>query len=148
MTSFPTITPQFIAWCAFAAIGGVCSFVLPVYLVEGGMTQPAYGWPLIPWFAIAVANRQVSLSMASFFLLGLTLGINQSRRWYVLPLVAMASPLLLHGINTLYDWTRDSTSHNLFPLEFLFYGFIGLPALVGAVLCFFFRRLIRKRKAA
>ncbi len=146
MTNSPTITPQFIVWFAFAVVGGICSFVLPPYLVEGGVTQPAYGWPLIPWFAIAAANRQISLSMASFFLLGLTLGITQSRRWYLLPAVAMASPLLLHCINILHDWTRDSTSHNLFPLEFLFYGFICLPALLGAILGFSSRRLWLRKK--
>ncbi len=148
MNHSPTITPRIIGWSVFAAIGGICSFVLPAYLAGGGATQPPYGWPLIPWFAIAAANRQIFLSMISYFLLGVILGITPSRRWYILPGVAMGAPLLLHGVNVVHDWTRDSTSHNLFPVEILFYGLIALPVFVGAALGFTSLRFLRKRKAA
>ena len=134
-------SPQIIALCVFAAIGGGCSLVLPPYLTSGGLSQPAYGWPLIPWFAVAWANQRATVSMVCFLVLGFTLGIAQQRRWLLLAAVAMALPAVLNAVNILNDWRHDATSHNLFPFEFLFYAFICLPALVGAVLGFLSRRL-------
>ena len=147
-TNSRSFSPQLIAWCAFAAIGGVCSLVLPPYLTKGGLQQPAYGWPLIPCFAIAWANARTTASMVCFFVLGFTLGIAQPRRWLLLAGVAMALPPALLAINILYDWTHDATSHNLFPFEFLIYAFICLPALVGALLGFLSRRLFQRRLPA
>jgi hypothetical protein len=143
-----SISPQLIAWVIFAAIGGVCSLVLPPYLALGGLPQPAYGWPLIPWFAAAWANQRATDSMICFFVFGFTLGIAQPRRWLVLAGVAMASPAVLNAVNILHDWTRDATSHNLFPFEFLFYAWICLPALVGAFLGSSSRRLFQRVRPA
>ncbi len=142
-TGSRSISPHLIIWCAFAAIGGVCSLVLPPYLTEGGLQRPAYGWPLIPWFAIAWANLRATVSMGCFFVLGFTLGIARPRRWLLLAAVAMVLPAVLNAVNILHDWTRDATSHNLFPFEFLIYAFICLPALVGALLGFLSRRLFK-----
>ena len=146
-TDSRSIPPLLIIWCFLAAIGGVCSWVLPPYLTPGGLGQPAYGWPLIHWFAIASANLQATVSMVCFFVLGFTLGIAQPRRWLLLAGLAMASPAVLNTANILHDWTRDATSHNLFPFEFLIYAFISAPALVGAFLGFLFMRLLRRRAA-
>ena len=137
-----------VAGLVFAAIGGVCSLVLPPYLTKGGLPQPAYGWPLIPWFAIAWANARMTVSMVCFFVLGSTLGLAQPRRWLLLAGVAMAVPPALLAVNILYDWTHDATSHNLFPFEFLIYAFISLPALIGALLGFLARRFFRRRLPA
>ncbi|HVV02264.1 MAG TPA: hypothetical protein VHH88_12925 [Verrucomicrobiae bacterium] len=134
------ISPRFIAWGILAAIGGVCSLVLPPYLTRGGISHPAYGWPLVPWFAAAWANQRATDSMICFFVLGFTLAIAQPRRWFFLAVVAMALPAILNGVNILHDWTHDATSHNLFPVEFLIYAFICLPAVVGAILGYFCRR--------
>jgi hypothetical protein len=140
-----TVSPRFIAWCVIAAMGGLFSLVLPPYLTKGGVPQAAYGWPLIPWFALAWANVRMTASMASFFVLGLALGAAQPRRWWLLGLMAMVvSPVLL-TVNILHDWIHDPTSHNLFPFEFLIYVFICLPTLVGAFIGFLFRRLLQKR---
>ena len=138
-----SISPQLLIWCAVAAIGGVGTLVLPPYLTEGGLQRPAYGWPLIPWFALAWANLRPTVSIGCFFVLGLTLGIAQPRRWFLLAGVAMALPAVLNAVNILHDWTRDATSHNLFPFEFLIYAFICLPALIGALLGFLSRRLFK-----
>ena len=146
-TDSRSISPQFIAWCVFAAIGGVCSLVLPPYLTNGGLPQPAYGWPLIPWFALAWANVRAIVSLACFFVLGLALGIAQPRRCWLLVLAAVVVPPVLLSINILHDWTRDATSHNLFPFEFLIYAFICFPAVAGAFLGFLFRRLFEKRRS-
>ena len=140
-TSLRSISPQLIIWCAFAAVGGVCSWVLPAYLAEGGLLHPAYGWPLIPWFASATANLHVIASMVCFLALGFSLGMAQPRRWLLLAVVGMALPAALNAINIAHDWRRDATSHHLFPFEFLLDAFVCLPALVGAWLGFLYRRM-------
>ena len=147
-TDSRSISPQLIALCVFAAVGGVCSLVLPPYLTSGGLPQPAYGYPLIPWFAVAWANQRVTDSMICFLVLGFTSGIVQPRRCLLLAAVAMALPAVLNAVNILNDWRHDATSHNLFPFEFLFYAFISLPALVGAVLGFLSQRLWQRLRPA
>ena len=63
-------------WIAVAAVAGLLCVVLPPYLVQGALTRPAYGVPLIPWFAIAFANIWSCwrISMISSFLLGVGRG--------------------------------------------------------------------------
>src|SRR5436853_283001 len=68
------VPPQLIAWCVFAAIAGVCSLVLPPFLAKSGLSQPAYGWPLIPWFALAWANVRIAASAICFFCVGCSSG--------------------------------------------------------------------------
>ncbi len=143
-----SLLPQLIVWCVIAAIGGVCCLVLPPYLTQGGLKQPAYGWPLIPWFAVAWANVRMADSALCFLLLGLVLGIAQPRRWPLLAGAAVISSPVLLAINILHDWMHDATSHNLFPFEFLMYAFISVPVLPGALLGLLFRRLLQRLLAA
>jgi hypothetical protein len=138
---------RLIAWCVFAAVAGVCCLVLPPFLTKDALSKPAYGWPLIPWFALAWTNVHAAASMVCFFGLGLILGVALPRWWWLLALLAAVfSPVLL-TINILHDWTHDATSHNMFPFEFLIYAFICLPAVVGAFLGFLVRRLLQKPQA-
>jgi hypothetical protein len=138
-------SPQLLAWCVFAAIAGLCSLVLPPYISEGGLPDPPYGSPLIPWFALAWANVRSGASALCFLSLGLALGLAQPKRWWVLALAATVFPPLLLTINIIFDWTRDPTSHNLFPFEFLVCAIISSPVLVGAFLGFLSRRLLHGR---
>lgn len=145
VTNSRWVSPQGIAWCVFAALAGAGSLVLPPYLTQGGLSQPAYGWPLIPWFALAWANVRFAASAICFLLLGLVLGFAQPRRWWMLALAAIALPPLLLAVNILHDWTHDATSHNLFPFEFLLDAILSLPAWVGAFLGFLTRGLLARR---
>jgi hypothetical protein len=139
-TSSRSISAQLIFWCVLAAIAGVGCLVLPPYFVHNGLTNRAYGWPLIPWFAFACANQRVLPSMASFFILGLILGIAQPRRWWLMAIAAVVMSPVLLTINIVHDWNHDPTSHNLFPFEFAIYGFICAPAFIGALIGFLLLR--------
>ncbi len=141
VTNSRSISAPLILWCALAAIAGVCCLVLPPYLMPGGFHQRVYGWPLIPWFALAWANLHAIASMICFFVLGLMLGLVRPRQWWLLAIAAVAlSPVLL-TINIVHDWGHDATSHNLFPFEYAIYGFICAPAFGGALLGFLFRKM-------
>jgi hypothetical protein len=108
--------------------------------MHDGFPQHAYGWPLIPWFALAWANFRLLPSVVSFFTLGLILGLAQPRRWWLVAFFAIVVPPILLSINIVHDWAHDNTSHNLFPFEFAIYGFLCAPAIIGALLGFLFRR--------
>jgi hypothetical protein len=82
--------------------------------------------------------------MICFFALGSTLGGAQPRQWLLLAGAAVASSPALLAINILHDWTRDPTSHNLFPFEFVIYAFIYLPILLRGFLGFLLRRLLQR----
>ncbi len=131
-TRLGAVSASCVACCLFAAVGGVCSLASPPYLFDGGTPEPAYGWPLIPWLAVAIANIRPAISMTLFFVTGLAFGMAQPGSWRLMAGVAMATPAVLHAVNILHDWTVDATSHNLFPFEFLMYAFVCAPALLGA----------------
>jgi hypothetical protein len=121
-----------LGWLAVALLGGLGCVVLPPFLLPGGPGKPPYGWPLIPWLAFAFTNVRVGPSLAGFLGLGLLLGAAQPRWWWVLGPAAMALTPVLHAVNIAHDWTRDATSHNLFPFEFVMIGFLSCPAFLGA----------------
>jgi hypothetical protein len=147
-TALRHLSPPLIAICVLAAVAGVCCLVLPPHIMLDGPGRPAYGWPLIPWFALAWANVRLSASMCCYLVLGFALGLAQPVRWWLVSLAAVALPPVLLAVNMLHDWTRDATSHNLFPLEFLIYGFICLPAPVGAFLGALLRRWLSRPRPA
>lgn len=129
-----------LGWLAVALLGGPACVVLPTLLLPGGPGKPAYGWPLIPWLALAMANMRIGATAACFLGLGLGLGAARPRWWWLLGPAAMALTPLLHAVNIAHDWTRDATSHNLFPFEFLLLGFLSSPVLLGVTLGSWLRR--------
>lgn len=122
-----------IAWGIVAAIAGLLCVAVPPFLFPGA-NHPAYGHPLIPWFAIAFANLHVMATMPSLFVLGMVLGVAQPRQWLLLGCLTISLPTVLNAINILHDWTIDPTDHNLFPFEFVILAFVGSPALLGTFL--------------
>jgi hypothetical protein len=134
-------------WAIMAAVAGLGCVVVPSYLLAGAKAHPAYGHPLIPWFAIAFANLHVVATMSSFFVLGMAFGVAQPRRWLLLACLAVSLPPLVNAINIIGDWTVDPTDHNLFPFEFAILAFISFPVLPGTFLGSKIRRVIHDRPA-
>src|SRR3972149_5189893 len=94
-----------LAWSIVAALAGLGCVVVPPYLLPGGNEHPAYGHPLIPWFAVAFANLHFVPTMALLFVLGIALGVAQPRRWLLLGCLAVSLPPVLNAINIIGDWT-------------------------------------------
>src|SRR5437867_12326780 len=86
-------------WCLIAAVSGVCTFVLPPHLLGGEPREAAYGWPVIPWFAVAWANMRPGASLACSFILGIVLGAVQPRHWLLLAVSAASLPPVILLIN-------------------------------------------------
>jgi hypothetical protein len=140
--------PRLIVWSVVAAVAGVCSLILPPYLTAGGLSHPAYGWPLIPWFSLAFANVRFTVSAICFFVVGVIFGAAQPARWRILALAATIVPPLLLAMTIQHDWKHDPTSHNLFPFELAIYGVLASPAWIGAYLGSWFNRVWQRRRAA
>ena len=121
-------------WIAVAAVAGLLCVVLPPYLVRGALTRPAYGVPLIPWFAVAFANIWSCwrISMISSFLAGVGLGYARPRSWLPLSCLTVSLAAILNAANVIHDAMRDRSSHNLLPFEFAMLAVICGPAIPGA----------------
>jgi hypothetical protein len=136
-----------LGWSFLAALAGLGCVVLPPYLLPGANKSPAYGHPLIPWFAIAFANLHLLPTMSALFVSSIALGVAQPRRWLLVGCLSVSLPPVLNAINITHDWTIDPTDHNLFPFEFAILAFASLPALPGAFLGSRIRRVIYAQAA-
>ena len=129
-------------WSLLASLCGLCAFVLPSFLPIGGLSKLAYGWPLINWFAIALANFQQGISTGCFFVVAFGFGIAHPRFWLLLAGAILFVPPILHAVNIVHDLICDATSHNLLHFEFLIYIPVCLSVLAGSFLGQFVRRVL------
>jgi hypothetical protein len=108
--------------CA-AALFGFSSIVLPSTLAEPTLKP----YPLFP--AIFTAVDEVSLvSYPLLFLSGVLLGIVDPQR----PLILGFSTIAVFPVLAMIEKARIISSHPHYPLEFLFYLFLGCFAVGGA----------------
>lgn len=106
-----------------ASLLGLASITLPVWL--GDLRR--YEAPLFP----IVRSGIEGMSLQTLLLLlasGLLLGLLGRGRPALLGFATMA----LLPLITFAEITASPTSHNLWPLEFVFYGIASLPAVAGA----------------
>lgn len=118
-----------------SSVMGLISIIAPVFI----LSLKHYEAPLFPWVASGIEN----VSLLTVFLLvlsGLALGYKFPKQPFLLGICSMAAFPLLAIIEMLVD----SSSHNLFPLEFLYYGVISLIAVVGAYIGRSLHALIHK----
>lgn len=143
----PVVTSWPVAgWGIFAALGGLLCLVTPPFLTHSGPANPGYGYPLIPWFAIAFANLAFTHTFVCMSVLGAVLGYAQPRSWLIAGCLTVSLPFFMHAVNVVHDWTIDATSHNLFPFEFLILSLFGIPAVVGALAGSFLGAWSRERR--
>jgi hypothetical protein len=118
-----------LVWCLAAAVGGMLCIILPPYLIPGGI-QTVYTESLFPAFATAWENLTILPTLGCFFGLGFLLGLAHPSRWLLLGCATIAAPPIL----AICEMIVSPTSHNLWPLEFLLYGVVNSPSLLGAFL--------------
>jgi hypothetical protein len=97
--------------------------------------------------AVALTHAVTSESSAvvalpAFFLVGLSLGLAQSRLAFTAGLAFSAAPVILDGVKIGIDLAHDPTSHNLFPFELLVTTILGLIPASGLVSGFALRKLV------
>jgi len=94
----------------------------------------------IPWSLAGSDKNMVDgmrpISLLYLVLVGLGCGLAVPHRFWVAGLASMA----LFPVMAILGAVRNPTSHNLLGLEFVIYGFLTLPAILGGAL----GKLIRK----
>ena len=106
------------------SILGVISIVVPV-LFEPHLRQ--YDSPLFPMVRAGIEG--ISLwSFGFLFLSGLIMKFFTKLPGWKIGLLTMA----LFPVMTFLEMIVDPTSHNLFPIEFILYGFYTIPGIIGA----------------
>jgi hypothetical protein len=88
----------------------------------------------IPWLLAGSPKNMVDgmrpISLLYLLLVGFGCGLAVPHRVWIAGLASMSLFPVMAIIGTL----RDSTSHNLLGMEFIMYGFLTLPALLGGAL--------------
>jgi len=110
-------------WLLLAPLAGFVAMVLPELIWS---PVPKYSAPLFPLLYNAVEH--VGLAQLGLFIAtGMLLGLLSNRKWWFLGFLAVLS----FPLAAVAEMVVDPTSHNLFPIEFLFYGFYGFLIAVG-----------------
>jgi hypothetical protein len=107
------------------SILGIASMVVPVYLLGDSITQ--YDAPLFPLLRTAI-ERPSPYFLPFLFLSAFVVKLFSDVSSWKIGLMSMA----LLPLAAICEMIVDSSSHNLFPIEFLFYDFYTIPAIIGA----------------
>ena len=137
----PLLSKELRWTCAFAAVAG-----WGVVQLVGRLTGPTaeqdlryfLTWPIESAFA-SVGLTAVSLS--GLFSVGVVSGLLHPR-WAWIPGV---SSVALFPLTALVECFADGTLHSLLPFEFVFYGMLAIPGLIGATLAGGIRARIKRR---
>ena len=119
------------------AILGMMSIILPVF-INPDIKQ--YESPLFPLIRTGIEG----ISMYSFIFLffsGAIVNYFSDLSFWKIGLMSMA----LFPIATFCEMIADPSSHNMFPIEFIFYGIYTIPAITGAFFSQKIKDLISKK---
>lgn len=115
-----------------APLLGILAMILPVVL---GHPAQRYDAPLFPIVRTAVEGVGF-WQLLLLILVGVALGAVSNLRSLALGLTAV----LLLPIVAVAEMFADPTSHNMWPFEFVFYGFYGCVVSAGAAAIHEYRR--------
>ena len=117
-----------------ASILGLLSVVLPTFFQHD---LKKYDAPLFPLIRTGIEGIS-SWSFGLLFCSGFGLKLMSRLSGWKIGLATMA----LFPIMTIIELIADSSSHNLLPIEFIFYAVFSLPAILGAYLAQGVRKIL------
>jgi hypothetical protein len=119
---------------ALIPVASFLAILLPVWIINGigfnGEILDSYD----PMTGLIALFLLLAIGFVSGFL---------GQRFMVLKGLLIISPLPMIAV---YEMCIDPTSHNLWPLEFIFYGIYGLFASIGPIIGSNIARLLEKQK--
>jgi hypothetical protein len=136
----PNVRVKLALTTSVAAVVGLACIIAPPFLLPGSI-QSTYTAPLFPTLRTALENLAFGPTMLSLFVLGIVLGAVQPRSWWLVG----AAPVALLPVAAVLEMVVSPTSHNLWPIEFAFYAFVGLSSFFGAFIGSRVRTLITDR---
>lgn len=111
---------------------GLLAIVVPVYFTSSNnITYPDSLFPLIRLGVEKISYWSAILLFSTGFIMKFFTSLNG---WKVGLLTVAFLPVI-----TFLEIIADSSSHNLWPFEFVFYAFFSIPAIIGAWLSNFLR---------
>ena len=119
------------------AILGMSSIVLPVFFLDD---LKQYDSPLFPLIRTGIEGIS-KYSLGSLIFSGFIVKLFSDESSWKIGLMSMA----LFPLAAICEMIVDLSSHNMFPIEFIFYGFYTIPAILGAYLSQFTVKFIMKK---
>lgn len=115
----------------------------------GGETGDSKSFTLVftspfPWIATGIRNFSFS-AIGLLFLSGFLLGVCRPKHPFLWGLGVMSVFPIWTIADALIDTPFPVYSHNLFPFEFIIWGFLAMPAILGAYTGAFVRRKFIKK---
>lgn len=108
-----------------SSILGLASIVLPVFIL--GDLLKHYDSPLFATLRTGLEGIS-AYSLLFLLLSGCVVKLFSDASSWKIGLMSMA----LFPLAAICEMIADSSSHNLFPIEFILYGFYTIPATIGA----------------
>lgn len=121
-----------------ASILGMLSIILPVFIL--GDLKP-YDSPLFPIIRTGIEGIS-TYSLSFLFLSGFIVKFFSNVPSWKIGLMSM----VLFPLAAICEMIVDSSSHNMFPIEFIFYGIYTIPTIIGAYFSQLIKSFVIKRK--
>ena len=120
------------------SILGMISIVLPVFFLDDLKHYDSPLFPLIRTGIEGISMYSLSFLIFSGFIVKL---FSDVPSWKI-GLMSM----ILFPLAAICEMIADSSSHNMFPIEFIFYGFYTIPAIIGAYTSQLIKSFVIKKK--
>ena len=130
-------TKQIISFVTIAILG-MSSIVLPVFFLDDLKHYDSPLFPLIRTGIEGISIYSLGFLIFSGFIVKLFSDVASSK-------IGLMS-MILFPLAAICEMIADSSSHNMFPIEFIFYGFYTIPAIIGAYTCQLIKSLTIKKK--
>ena len=119
------------------SILGMLSIILPIFIL--GELKP-YDSPLFPLIKTGIEGIS-KFSLFFLFLSGFMVKIFSDLSGWKIGLASM----MLFPLAAFLEMTVDRSSHNMFPIEFMFYAIYALPSVLGASVSQIIKKINFKR---
>ncbi len=120
------------------AILGMSSIVLPVFFLDD---LKHYDSPLFPLIRTGIEGTSM-YSLGFLIFSGFIVKLFSDVPSWKIGLMSM----ILFPLAAIFEMIADSSSHNMFPIEFIFYGFYTIPAIIGAYTSQLIKSFVIKKK--
>lgn len=107
------------------SILGIASMIVPVSILGDSLKH--YDSPLFPILRTGLEGFS-AYSLLFLLLSGFIVKLFSDVSFWKIGLMSMA----LFPLAAICEMIVDSSSHSLFPIEFILYGFYTIPAIIGA----------------
>jgi hypothetical protein len=121
------------------SILGIVSIIIPVYILGDLLKQ--YDSPLFPILRTGLEGLS-AFTFLFLYLSGFLVKLFSDLSSWKIGLMSMA----LLPFAAICEMIADSSSHNLFPIEFILYGFYTIPAIIGAYTSQILKSIIKEKR--